>query len=66
MYSVEHNHVFTALAATSIGRYDHHQANGIQNLKEWLHVVHKMSTLYGIPFTLMSIFIREREGEMDG
>jgi len=33
MYSVEHNNVFTALMATSFGRYDLHQANSTQNLK---------------------------------
>jgi len=32
MYSIEHN-VFIALVATSFGRYDHHLANAIQNLK---------------------------------
>jgi hypothetical protein len=32
MYSVEHN-VFIALVATSLGCYDHHQVNAIQNLK---------------------------------
>ena len=34
MYSDEHNNVFTALVATSFSRYDHHQANAIQNLKK--------------------------------
>ena len=44
MFSVdEHNNVFIALVATSIGRYDH-QANAVQNLKGWLHVAHKMSS----------------------
>jgi len=33
MYLVEHNNVFIALVATTFGRYDHHQANAIQNLK---------------------------------
>jgi len=33
MYLVEHNNVFIVLMATSFGRYDHHQANAIQNLK---------------------------------
>jgi len=32
MYAVEHN-VFIALAATSFGRYNHHQVDAIQNLK---------------------------------
>jgi len=30
---IEHNNVFVALVATSFGRYDHHQANTMQNLK---------------------------------
>jgi hypothetical protein len=48
MFSVdEHNNVFIALVATSIGRYDHHQANAVQNLKGWLHVAHKMSSCTG-------------------
>ena len=47
MYSVQHNNVFIALVATSSGRYDHHQANVIQNLKGWLHVVHKKSSCMG-------------------
>jgi hypothetical protein len=33
MYSVENNNILIALLATSFGRYDHHQANAIQNLK---------------------------------
>jgi hypothetical protein len=33
MHSVQHNNVFSALVATSFGRYDHHQANVIQKLK---------------------------------
>jgi hypothetical protein len=33
MYSVKHNNVFTALMAASLGHYDQHQANAIQNLK---------------------------------
>lgn len=33
MYSVQHNNAFTALVVTSFGRYDHHQANTVQNLK---------------------------------
>jgi hypothetical protein len=33
MYLIEHNNVFIALVATAFGRYDHHQANAIQNLK---------------------------------
>jgi len=33
MYSVEDSNVSVALVATSFGRYDHHLANAIQNLK---------------------------------
>jgi hypothetical protein len=33
MYPVEYNKVFISLVAISFGRYDHHQANAIQNLK---------------------------------
>ena len=48
MFSVdEHNNVFIALVATSFGRYGHHQANAVQNLKGWLHVVRKMSSCMG-------------------
>jgi hypothetical protein len=32
------NNVFIALVATSFGRYDHHQANAIKNLKKKLHI----------------------------
>ena len=34
MYTMEHNNVFIILVATSFVRYDHHQANAIQNLKK--------------------------------
>jgi len=48
MYSVdEHSNVFIALVATSFSRNEHHQASAIQNLKGWLHVVHKMSSSIG-------------------
>ena len=33
MYLVEHNNLCIALVAISFGRYDHHQASAIQNLK---------------------------------
>jgi len=36
MYSIEHNNICIALVATSFGRYDHLQANAIQNLKSLL------------------------------
>jgi hypothetical protein len=39
--------VFIALVATSFSLYDYHQANVTQNLKGWLHVVHKMSSCMG-------------------
>jgi len=47
MYTFEHNNVFIILVATSFGCYDHRQANAIQNLKNWLNVVHKMPSCMG-------------------
>ena len=33
MHSVEHDNIFIALVATSLGLHDHHQACAMQNLK---------------------------------
>jgi len=57
MYSVEHNNVFIALLATNFGRYDHHQANAIQNFKRLVTCSEQNVRLYGIPFTSMSILV---------
>jgi hypothetical protein len=57
VYSIEHNNVFIALVATSVGRYDCHQANDVQNFNGWLHVVHQNVKLYGIPCTSVSVFV---------
>ena len=57
MYSVEHNHVFIALVATTFGRYDRHQANVAQNFNVWLHVVHQNVQLCGITCTPVSVFV---------
>jgi len=57
VYSIEHNHVFIALVATSFGRYDQHQASVLQNFNGWLHIVHQNVQLYGIPCTSVSVFV---------
>jgi hypothetical protein len=46
MYSNEHN-VFIASVTTSFARYNHHQTSAVQNLKAWLHLVHKISSCMG-------------------
>jgi hypothetical protein len=33
MYTVEHDNVFISLVANSLGRYDRHHANAVQNLQ---------------------------------
>jgi len=52
--------------ATSFGRYDHHQANAINNLKkDKLQVVNKNVKFYGIPFTSPSILGKQTEGKLN-
>jgi hypothetical protein len=45
------------LVATSFGHYGHHQSNVIQKFKEAGYIRCLKIICYGIPFTLMSIFI---------
>jgi hypothetical protein len=65
MYSVEHNNVCIALVATSVGRYDHHRTNAIQNLKRLVAFRACNVKLYGIPFISMSIFVSSLKIHME-
>jgi hypothetical protein len=53
MYSIEHNDVFIVLLATSFGRYDHHKANAIQDLKSCLLVVYKKCQVLWVPIYII-------------